>query len=201
MVFDLEQIASNFEMNGMNFQVVDTGEEAKVLALEMIGEKVTVGCGGSQTTRDIGLIDALYEKTRARELFLYDRHGVRKKSNASKKLEHDMLTADWYVSSCQALIKDGRIVNGERTGNRSMVFLWDNGPQLIVIAGQNKLVNNYSEALERIHKAAMMNIRRKAGDTRYPVTSIDDMWRSTIEIKKCDPGRINIIYVKQDLGY
>jgi len=47
----------------------------------------------------------------------------------------------------------------------------------------------------------MMNIRRKAGDTRYPVTSIDDMWRSTIEIKKCDPGRINIIYVKQDLGY
>ena len=111
-------------------QVFDTAAEAKAAALQIIGDK-SVGIGGSATVRDMGLAEAL----QANGNQVYCHWPVAKE--AKQAARDKALTADVYLSSTNALITDGRLVNIDGTGNRAAGLIY--GPhEVIVIAGKTR---------------------------------------------------------------
>lgn len=127
-------------------QVFDTAAEAKAAALQIIGTK-SVGIGGSATVRDMGLAEAL--QARGNEVSWHWLVAKEAKQAARDKA----LTADVYLSSTNALITDGRLVNIDGTGNRAAGLIY--GPhEVIVIAGRNKIVGSLDEAIARIKRCA-----------------------------------------------
>ena len=107
-------------------------EEARKIALELIPEGASVGVGGSETLNEMNLIEEIYRQA---------------------------LTADVFVSSVNAITRDGRIVNIDSSGNRVAAISF--GPKKVILAvGANKVVNNLDEAMDRIYNIAPLNAMR-----------------------------------------
>ena len=148
----IERLSDN---NIPAFYVKDR-KEAFDMVMSMIPQGSIVGFGDSVTLRQIGVVDALEKGT-------YDflnpwSPGISIEENIS--LKRRALTSDVFVTGTNALTLDGRIVNVDALGNRVAAMLF--GPEkVIIVIGQNKIVGNLEEALERIrNKAAPLNVKR-----------------------------------------
>lgn len=70
------------------------------------------------------------------------------------------MTADFFLSSVNAITMDGKMVSTDATGNRMAPIIF--GPKkVIIVAGANKIVKNLDEAFRRIKEvAAPINVKR-----------------------------------------
>ncbi len=183
-------------------EVFDTAAEAKAAALRIIGSR-SVGIGGSATVRDMGLAEALQAKGNA----VYW-HWLAAKE-AKQAARDKALTADVYMCSANALTLDGRLVNIDGTGNRAAGLIY--GPhEVVVIVGQNKIVNTLDEAMERIKRdACPQNARRLGLDT--PCAKTGQCYDCRTAARMCNvtfileaPTRpvkaFHVLLVKEDLG-
>lgn len=144
---------------GFSVHHAATLAEAKSIVLTLIGDKDSIGFGGSVTLREMGL----YE-----ELQAMGRHPHWHWKNDEPKPEVFALAAssDVYLVSSNAITEDGCLVNIDGTGNRVGAMIA--GPkQVIVVAGANKLVSgSVPQALARIKTVACpLNARRLGLDT------------------------------------
>jgi len=122
----------------------------------MIPEGATVGVGGSVTLNQIGFFEAAEERQikvlnpSLQKLSMEDFIGERRQ----------ILTADVFLSSANAITEDGMIFNIDGTGNRvaSMMF----GPKkVILVCGINKVVKDANSAYKKVREfTAPMNARR-----------------------------------------
>ena len=134
-------------------QVFDTAAEAKAAALQIIGKK-SVGIGGSATVRDMGLAEAL--QANGNQVYWHWLVAKEAKQAARDKA----LTADVYLSSTNALITDGRLVNIDGTGNRVAGSLYGHR-KVYFVAGRNKIAPTLQEAAHRARNvAAPLNAAR-----------------------------------------
>ena len=82
------------------------------------------------------------------------------------------LASDIYFSSANALTERGEIYVVDGSNNRLGALLW--GPEKVyVIVGQNKIVRNLSEAVNRVKRlAAPANAVRLSKDTHCSKTGV-----------------------------
>ena len=149
------------KLNGRGFKAerFATGAEAKARALEIIGGR-SVGIGGSATVRDLLLYETLKEQ--GNEVYWHW-----KVEKAEKKAERRRAcAADVYISSANAILTDGRLVNIDGTGNRVAGLIYGPGT-VIVLAGRNKIVEGgLDDAVERIKRCTCpKNAQRQNFDT------------------------------------
>ena len=72
----------------------------------------------------------------------------------AEKEERKALTADFYLTSANAVSLDGNIVNIDRTGNRVGATCF--GPQRVIyLIGKNKITDNLDSALETAKETAI----------------------------------------------
>ncbi|MGN1344351.1 MAG: lactate utilization protein, partial [Traorella sp.] len=88
-------------------------EEARKIALELIPEGASVGVGGSETLNEMNLIEEL----RNGPYHFFDRY-QKLPFPEIEDIYRQALTADVFVSSVNAITRDGRIVNIDSSGNR-----------------------------------------------------------------------------------
>lgn len=123
-------------------------EQAVEAVLEVIPQGVEVGCGGSWTLRQVGILDRLRERgnvVHAHEPGMDPEEALRVRRRAS--------TSPYYLSSANAITMEGEIVNVDGIGNRVAALSF--GPStVIVLAGYNKLVPDLQAALQRIREVA-----------------------------------------------
>jgi LUD domain len=145
------------EMDGRYFP---GHEEAVRAALDVIPPDAAVGCGGSWTMRQIGLLQALRE--RGNQVYA---HEAEMSFEEATQVRRDALTCPFYLTGSNAITMRGELVNVDGAGNRvaGMSF----GPStVIVVAGYNKLVADLDSAMERIREvAAPVNAARYHLDT------------------------------------
>ena len=119
------------------------------------------------------------------------------------------MKADVYLTSSNAVIEDGRLLNIDGTGNRVAAMIFG-PPRVIVIAGKNKLASDYEAALNRIQTVACpKNAERlnrnvpcrytgKCEDCRSP----ERMCQFVVMIENHpDPAVIEVWLVDEDMGY
>ena len=180
-----------------------TPEEAAQLALSLIPVYDTVAWGGSMT------IDSLeiQKKLKARGTPLIDRDTA-KTPEERVNIMRQALLCDTFLCSSNAITEDGQLVNMDGNGNRVAAMIY--GPKsVIVIAGMNKVVKTWQDAIARTRNlAAPTNAQRfgiktpckengQCADCLCP----DSICADFVTIRLCRPvGRIKVILVGEDLG-
>ncbi len=177
-------------------------------ALAMAKRFLTPGCsisfGGSETLKEIGLLDAL----RTTDHTIYDRATARTPEE-QRELYGKIATCDVFFTSTNALTVDGELVNIDGFGNRVACLI--TGPKtVVVIAGINKIVSDVESGVKRVR-----NIAAPPNGVRLGLSTpcaefgccgdclADDCMCCQVVVtrKSRIPGRIKLILVGEALGY
>lgn len=172
-------------------------------AMEWIPDGVTVGWGGAMSAQQIGLMDAL----RQRSVTLFDRDRAATPQERGKMMKQ-CLAADVFLTGANGLSMDGQMVNIDGNGNRVAAIVY--GPEsVIVVAGMNKVCDTLEQAVQRARTvAAPANSQRfdngtpcKSTGCCHDCTSPDCICNQILITRNCRPaGRIKFILVGEDLG-
>ncbi len=196
-----QKVIKGLESRNMTGYYAGSRDEARKLALSLIGEGASVTMGGAMSAHEIGLVDALkagnfnfidrdeYEDKRAAMLAAYD--------------------ADVFLSSANAITEDGIMVNID--GNANRVSAICQGPRKVVfIVGLNKVTPDLDSAMKRARSvAAPTNAQRfglntpccKTGtcmDCKSPDTICCQFLITRFSRHK---NRIHVILVNESLGF
>ncbi|MDR1243139.1 MAG: lactate utilization protein [Deltaproteobacteria bacterium] len=173
--------------------------------LSLVPEGASVGIGGSQTERALGLAVKLEQQG----CIIHD-HGrpdLTPEERDAARLKQ--LCADVFISSSNAVTLTGELVNRDGTGNRVAAMIF--GPKkVIVVAGTNKIVRDPAEAETRIQRiASPLNNKRLSRPNPCVQTGecMDCHGRAricniTTIISRCPPlTDIHVFIIGEELGY
>jgi L-lactate utilization protein LutB len=175
---------------GFEAEFVRTGAEAAELVAKEAESARSVGWGGSETLKQIGVRDAL--------------------SSGRWEVRDHQLSMDLFLLSANALTADGRIVNIDGNGNRVAASI--SGPKRVVyVIGRNKIVEGgIDAAVARIKRCACPpNCRRLGKRTPCATTGVcadcdspDRICKVTAVFDRRPTGMpTKVIVVDEDLGY
>ena len=195
----------NFAKRNIEAFYCDNKEEASALAMEFMKNGGTVGMGGTETVKEIGLVDIIKETS---SLHFIDRE-VAKTPEEKRAIYLETFSADYFLMSSNAITIDGELINIDGNGNRVACLIY--GPeQVIVIAGMNKVVDDIEAGIQRIGSHAAPPNATRLG-LRTPCASIGhcsdchspDCMCSQIVITRHSKynGRIKVILVGEELGF
>lgn len=198
----MNELIETLKSCGYDAHFVKTKKEALELSQTYIKSGLSVGLGGSESVKEIGLLDYLLNK---KDITLFNQYedGISMDENIKRRKQG--LVADIFVTSTNALTKDGKLVNADGSGNRVAAFSY--GPtNVLVIAGVNKIVENLELGFKRVMEvAAIKNIERinnKAIEMgKEPKYNLDNIANKFLWVKADDKDRIIIILVDEELGY
>ena len=184
------------------------GAAALALITPHVTSKTVVASGNSLTLRETGIYDHFVSGgSPGRFIDQFEAELTPEENRARKKAG---LSADVYLTSANALTRDGRICCVDGSGNRVAALIY--GPEKVfVVVGRNKIVADEEAAWRRIKEWASPQTAIKLGRDlpcaedgvchdcgstericRYYVTVAGQMER--------DRERIEVIIVDQDLG-
>jgi hypothetical protein len=156
----------------------DTIKQASTEMMTRIPPEATVGIGGSVTIRELGVIEEL--EKRGNKVVHHWRTDIPKEKNREVRKKEGL--ADYYLTSANAITRDGDIINIDGIGNRvaHMIYGPDN---VMIVAGYNKIVNDIDQGIRRSKDiAAVINANRVGAKTPCATTG------KCIDCKA--PGRI-----------
>ncbi|WP_128426101.1 lactate utilization protein [Gudongella oleilytica] len=198
----MDKAVRALQKNGFDVRVFDTKEEAVSALMEDIKVDEPVGLGGSITLQDMKIYDHLSERGNT----VYWHWKAEDKGAALR----DAASSKVYITSTNAVTEDGKLVNKDGTGNRVSSMFYGH-ERVYIVAGKNKIVRNYGDAIYRIeHTAAPMNAKRLNLTTPCVYTGVcsdcDSPQRicnveTVINKKPGGVGKIVIYLVNEDLGY
>lgn len=198
----MKKLLETLKSCGYNPHFVKNKEEAFALAKTFIKPNMSVGLGGSVSVQQIGLLEYLVNK---KDIVLYNQYeaGISMEENIERRRKG--VVSDIFVTSVNAITRDGKLVNADGSGNRVAAFSY--GPKnLLVIAGINKIVETLEDGFKRVMEvAAPKNIERinnvaiKMG--KEPRYNLDNIANKFSWVKADDKDRIIIVLVDEELGY
>lgn len=191
--------------NRFHAEYYQTAQEALEQTLSMIPIDATVGIAGSWTLMQLNIVELL--EARGNTVYCHHKPGLSPEEVLATRRKQ--LTCDVFLTGTNAIIEDGRLVNMDATGNRVAAMMF--GPKkCIVIAGENKIVASFEDAMQRIRKtAAPLNNKRlnrpnpcvntgECMDCQGP-TRLCNI--TTILHKKPPASDIHVFVVGESLGY
>ncbi len=211
----IEKTIKALTKNRMKAFYVPTKQDALNLVKEMIEENSTVSMGGTKTAEQTGIKDML----KFGNYNFLDR-ALAKTPEEITDIYRKTFSADYFVTSANAITENGELYNVDGNSNRVAAMLY--GPtNVIVVAGYNKIVRNIDEAIIRVKtKAAPPNCVRlnvesycaKTGECVSLNDKNSDMCAGcdadgriccnyTIMAHQRIKDRVKVILVGEELGY
>ena len=193
----IERTAAALRAKGHVVHVVETGEDAKKLILDLLPEGAEVGQGASTTLEVIGVTHELEESGH------YD--AVRKHTRSMDRTTPEGLRAmrklgvgpDWFVNSAHAVTEDGTIVIASNSGSQLAPLAFGAG-EVIFAIGSQKLVPDLETAMRRIetHTLPLENQRMQG---LYGTDS--EIKKVLIIHKEFRPSRFTVVIIKEPVGF
>ena len=172
---------------------------------DKIPADATIGIGGSVTIRELDLVEEL--ERRGNTVTHHWKPGLTKEVNREIRKKEGI--ADYYLTSANAITKDGDIINIDGIGNRVAQMIY--GPEnVIIFAGYNKIVTDIDEGILRSKEiAAVMNAKRVGAKTPCATTgkcidcnAPDRICRVTTIIQyRPLQTKIDVLLVNESLGF
>jgi hypothetical protein len=190
----VQKVAAAIRANNIEVHVVDTGDEARELALSMIPEGAEVHSAKSKTLEDIGLWKELsesgrYDWLRARYL------GMDRKTQA-REIRKLITAPDYMVGSAQAVTEGGDLVVVSASASQLAPYAVGAG-RLILVIGSQKIVRDFDQAMRRIerhvfpYEDAQVYERMKIHTFISKILIIRREWVD---------GRVTVILVREPVG-
>ncbi len=199
-----ERLVKQFARRHMEAFYCPTAAEAVEKVLSLIPDVSSVSWGGSMTLRDMGLTAAIHAKGTYDVL---DRDLAADREEAIE-IYHKALSADYYLSSANAVTEDGVIVNIDGNGNRVAAITY--GPEhIIFVIGMNKICQTVDAAICRARStAAPINTARfdiqtpcKADGVCHNCNSPECICNHIHLLRNSPRGRHQVVLVGEELGY
>jgi len=180
-----------------NFEVlmVENGDEARKKVLEIIPKGAEVMTMSSLTLEQTGLAKEINESGN------YDsvKAKLMKMDRATQGREMQKLGAapEWTVGSIHALSIDGHIYVASATGSQLAAYVFTS-PHVIWVVGTQKIVKDDNEAVKRLYDYCLLKESERQKGLGNPNGS--NVGKILIINREFKPGRVTIIFVKQNLG-
>lgn len=188
----IQRVVEAMRTNNIDARVVDTGEEARRLVLELVPEGAEVHSGKSKTLEDVGLFQDLmsgrYDSVRARYMKM-DRE-------TQGREMRKMMAPDYMLGSAQAITEGGDIVVVSASASQLGPYASTAG-RLILVVGSQKIVRDLDQAMRRIeqhvfpYEEAIVRQRMNRGTFIGKILIIRREWVD---------GRITVILVREPVG-
>ena len=151
-----ERAIKALKKNNFDARFFPKAAEALAELWKMVPNGATVGIGGSLTLAQIGFFDEI--KNRPVKFLNPFAKGL--SVEEGDKVRREILTADFFIASSNAITEDGELYNIDATGNRVAPMIY--GPKKVVLfCGANKIVKDIDEAHRRVHEwVSPMNVKR-----------------------------------------
>jgi hypothetical protein len=190
----IQKVAAALRANNIDAQVVDAGEDARRLVLEMVPEGAEVYSGKSKTLQDLGLFQELnesgrYDSVRARYMKM-DRQ------TQGREIRKLMAAPDYMLGSVQAVTEGGDLVVASASASQLAPYASGAG-RLILVIGSQKIVSDLDEAMRRIelhvfpYEDAMVRERMNISTFIGKLLIIRREWVD---------GRTTVILVREPVG-
>lgn len=201
----IENVRAALEENNITTEYFEKAEEACEAVLDALPDNATVALGGSTTVKQIGLLDAL----RHHNLQIFDQYADGLSAEESMQRRRAGLTADYYITSTNAITEDGQLVNVDGIGNRVAAQIF--GPRhVFIVASTHKIVKDVAQALERIRTvAAPANAKRL--NLATPCAHGEGCEKCPPELRMCNAtviihrqhmkGRMKVFLIKGSYGF
>ena len=191
----IEKTVIALKENHIDAHVVETGSEAKKMALAMIPKNAEVMTMSSVTLETIGLTKEVNESGNydavKPKLFAMDR------KTQAREMQKLGSAPDWAVGSVHAVSEDGRILVASNTGSQLPAYAYSSG-HVIWIVGTQKIVKNIDEGMKRLYEH-IVPLEDVHMQKLYKVgTAVNKLL--IINGDKV-PGSLTIIFVKEKLGF
>ena len=199
----MKNTTENLLNNGFKVFHVKNAESALETAKRFFNKVESVGLGGSESVREIGLYEWMCKQDNFKLYNQYEQ-GISMQENEERRKMG--LHTDLYVTSSNAVSESGYLINVDGSGNRVSALSF--GPKkVLLIVGKNKIVKDVEQGFTRIYNiAAPKNAERlnnKAASLNKPqIYTVDNIQNHFSVVKKSDiQGRITVILVDEELGY
>lgn len=189
---------------GYNALYAEDVSALRALVASLIPQGARVATGGSMTLEQTQVMADI--KNGAYEFI--DRHNYTTPEEKRQR-QIEGFSADFFVTSTNAITKKGELINIDGYGNR--VSAIEFGPKnVIIVAGTNKIVRDINEGILRAKQIAPINAKRLNCQTPCAVDGVchdckgaHRICNITSIIHNCyrQMGRITVILVPQELGY
>lgn len=194
----------NLKKNGFRAHLTANDRETADLIEEMTHSYTSFGFGGSSTTRQLDLPGILEGKGKT----IYD-HWNPPADGSDIEIRLKQGRSDCFICSANAVSETGEIVNVDGVGNRTSAMTFGS-PNVIIVAGINKVTSDLESALRRIREvAAPMRARSLGMDTPCASTGVCADCNSaqricritTILHRKPMMTDITVLIVNRELGF
>jgi L-lactate utilization protein LutB len=200
-----EKCVNNLKKHGFDAHLAEAAEDANNIILKLVSEFETFGFGGSDTTRALGLHEAL--KSQGKTIYDHWQTGLSKEADLEIRLLQGR--CDCFFCSANAVSATGEIVNVDGVGNRTNAMSF--GPKKVVVAaGMNKVTHDLESALNRVSEvAAPMRAKSLNMDTPCAETGICSDCNSpqricritTILHRKPMLTDVSVVLINEALGF
>ena len=190
----LEKVAERMRERNIDVLIVNNGEEARQVVLDLLPKGAKVHSGKSKTLQDTGIFDAIMDPNQYNAL----RHQSLKLDRKTQMREIRKLTAapDFMLGSVQAITEEGILVDASATGSQLAPYASTAG-KLILVVGSQKIVPDLETAFKRIREYVLpwedAQVRKaiNAGTFVGKILIVEREWES---------GRTTVILVKEPIG-
>ena len=192
----LNRTVEAIRQRSINVIVALDGNEALQTIKTLIPSGSTVMSGSSTTLIEIGFEDYVAEGDSGwkslREAIVLENDDVRR-----NELRRKSVTADYFLSSANAVAMTGQIVACDASGSR--VGAWPFAARrLILVIGANKIVPTLQDALDRIQQYAFP-LEDARARRAYGTPSM--IGKCVILAGERNSDRVTVILVREALGY
>jgi hypothetical protein len=200
-----ETLCKRLRENGFIAEWFPQREGVRERLMEWIKPHAVVGYGGSRTLEEIGILETL----RHGDFHLLDRNRTDISQEQRRDFQLQALTADYFLSSVNAIALSGELVFIDGYGSRVAPILF--GPkQVLLVAGINKVCGDLDQALSRAKNVASpLNAYRLQRKTPCVKTgfcqdcnSPERICNYTVVMEKNSvPERVRLLLVGEPLGF
>ena len=184
------------EERGITVVPAEDGDAALAVIKGLIPPGAELMTGSSTTLIEIGFEEYLTSGTSGWKSL----HSVITSENDGEKraeLRRKSVTADWFVSSANALSQTGEIVACDASGSRVGAWPFAAG-HLILVVGTNKIAPSLDMAMKRVFEYAFKLENARAQRVYGTPSSIG---KCVILSREKIPGRVTLVLVNEALGY
>jgi hypothetical protein len=191
----IETVVAALETRNIQAIVVNSGEEAKKLVLDLVPQGAEVYANVSRTMEDIGVTAEIDESGR------YD--AVRPKVlTLDRKTQADEIRIlrsrpAYIVGSVHAITEDGQILTASNGGSQIAPYAYG-ASKVILVVGVQKIVKDLNEGFRRIEEYSYPLEDARLRSTLGMPSAVGKVLVVNREIL---PGRMTVILVKEELGY
>jgi hypothetical protein len=187
---------SALEEAGIKAQVVSSAAAAKEAVLAMIPEGAEVMNMPSVTLETLGLDKEINESGKYHSV----KNKLSKMNRETQSLEMQRLGAapEYAVGSVHAVTEDGKVLVASNTGSQLGAYAYGS-PNVIWVVGAQKITKNLEDGTRRIYDY-VLPLESKHVQELYNMPH-SNVSKLLIFNKEVNPGRLNLILVKEKLGF